>query len=132
MMAKIKGLTGTITYGLHGHFADMELDEWQQKAHPWTVELRYKGRQMTLPYFTGPAIDREPTPEEVLECLLSDAWAADGTFEDFCANCGYDEDSRKAERIYYECKRIDKGLDQLLREDRQEVYELIQDQEMEW
>lgn len=40
--------------------------------------------------------------EDVLECLLSDAAgveAADG-FEFWCADLGFDEDSRKVERIY--------------------------------
>lgn len=43
-----------------------------------------------------------PEVVEVLECLHSDAHIADNcpTFEDFCSELGYDEDSRKAERTY--------------------------------
>ncbi|MFM7010328.1 MAG: hypothetical protein ACKO0Z_13530 [Betaproteobacteria bacterium] len=42
---------------------------------------------------------------EVIASLLSDAMCAAGTFEDFCANLGYDEDSRKALETYLECQK---------------------------
>jgi hypothetical protein len=37
------------------------------------------------------------------ECFISDSLAGYESFEDFCGNMGYDEDSRTAERIYKEC-----------------------------
>lgn len=39
-----------------------------------------------------------PSAYDVLACLQK---YDPGTFEDFCSNCGYDEDSRAAERIYF-------------------------------
>lgn len=44
----------------------------------------------------------EPSAEEVLECLHSDAYIADccPTFDDYCSELGYDNDSRRAERQY--------------------------------
>lgn len=39
----------------------------------------------------------KPTAYDVLVCLQK---YAPGTFADFCADCGYDTDSRTAERIY--------------------------------
>lgn len=45
-----------------------------------------------------------PTQASVLYCLLSDAMCADDSFEEFCDNCGYDHDSRKALTVYIECQ----------------------------
>jgi len=39
----------------------------------------------------------KPTPYDVLSCLQK---YEVGTFKDFCRDFGYDEDSRKAEKIY--------------------------------
>lgn len=39
-----------------------------------------------------------PSVYDVLACLQK---YDPGTFEDFCSDCGYDEDSRTAERIYF-------------------------------
>ena len=91
-----------------------------QKAHermgldmtPWTVTLRYKRRKMTVPYFTGSAITREPDAADVLDCLLSDASGYDAArgFEDWCADYGYDTDSRSAEHTYQQIERQSKKL----------------------
>ena len=54
---------------------------------------------MTVYFSQGPAISGEPTTEDVLDCLALDASGAD-SFEDWCAEYGYDTDSRKAEHIY--------------------------------
>lgn len=53
-------------------------------------------------YSMGPALEREPTAEEVLDCLASDAagWENASGFEDWAGEYGYDTDSRRAERIY--------------------------------
>lgn len=42
--------------------------------------------------------EAQPTAYDVLACLTK---YDPGTFEDFCSEFGYDEDSRTAERIYY-------------------------------
>lgn len=92
-------------------------DEWQQNANGYTVTLRYKGRQMTTDFWMGSAITTEPDAASVLSCLLSDASAGSETFEDWCANLGYDTDSRKAERIYKQCLEQTAKLKKLLGED---------------
>lgn len=46
--------------------------------------------------------------EELLnafECFISDSLAAEQDFDSFCAEFGYDNDSRTAERIYKECEK---------------------------
>ena len=51
-------------------------------------------------------IPNEPTVADVLYCLLADAGCAEDGFEDFCGNCGYDTDSRKAEAIWRSCLEV--------------------------
>lgn len=41
-----------------------------------------------------------PTQASVLYCVVSDLSMSEGKFYDFCDNCGYDSDSRKALAIY--------------------------------
>lgn len=54
-----------------------------------------------------------PTPPDVasmLDCLASDAYSVGEGFADFCANYGYDEDSRKAYRTFRACQRSTEKL----------------------
>jgi hypothetical protein len=61
---------------------------------------------MTTEYHMGRAHMHEPEVADVLGCLLSDASGADETsFEDWASGYGYDSDSRKAERMYGECRK---------------------------
>jgi hypothetical protein len=73
---------------------------------PWTVTLRRKRRQLTVPFYTGPAITEDPTAHGVLDCLLSDASAGEQTFEDFADEFGYDQDSRKAYATWESCVKM--------------------------
>jgi hypothetical protein len=61
------GVHSTATYGAEN------IPENFRDSDPWTVQLRYQGRSMTVPFFMGPALCREPSTKDVLECLLSDA-----------------------------------------------------------
>lgn len=70
----------------------------------WRVHLKYQGRTMgPVDFFTGSGIMRKPGAADVLSCLISDAFAGEQTFADFCGDFGYDEDSRKAERTWKQC-----------------------------
>jgi len=61
----------------------------------------------------------EPTVEEVLDCLSSDASGIENArdFEDFCNEYGYSSDSRKAEKIYRECQHSASRLRKFLGDD---------------
>lgn len=83
-------------------------------SYHYRVTLKRKGRQLTVPFSMGPALDHEPTAEEVLACMLSDASSADRSFEEWCRDYGFDEDSRKAERTYQAIQRQTKQLRQFL------------------
>lgn len=65
---------------------------------PWTVTLRRSdtGATLRLPFYMGPALSREPSAVDVLECLVSDAVGYSPEFEDWAGDYGYDSDSRAA------------------------------------
>ena len=63
------------------------------------LDSRYGFKQMTLFFSQGYGIEGEPTLESVLSCLISDSYCG-GSFQDFCDNLGYDNDSRKAEKTF--------------------------------
>jgi hypothetical protein len=63
------------------------------------LDSRYGFRQMTLNFSQGYGIFGEPTLESVLNCLISDSNCGE-TFQEFCDNFGYDNDSRKAEKTF--------------------------------
>jgi hypothetical protein len=97
------GIRATAEYG-----SNKPIPEVFQNAYPWTVTLRRKRKQMTLPFYMGSARTEEPDAEAVLDCLALDASGLDSasSFEDWCAGYGYDTDSRKAERTYRDIKRL--------------------------
>ena len=82
----------------------------------WTVTLKLGRRRFTLPYYMGHGHNgAEPTQADVLTSLILDSSGVWGeNFGDWCANYGYDDDSRKAERIYKQCQRDATRLERLL------------------
>src|SRR5271166_1817355 len=91
------------------------------ESEGYTVTLRYQGRQMTVPFYMGPALCREPEAAEVLECLISDTMLGEQTFEDFCGDLGYDTDSRKAEASWAQCRSIAPRVRKLLGADFERI-----------
>ena len=98
------GLRAGVRYGT----TKRNLDPWQQQSHQYTVTLRLKRKSLTVPFFCGRGITEEPTAADVIGCLVMDAMLYDNArdLDDFCAELGYDSDSRKAERQYRECGRM--------------------------
>ena len=60
-------------------------------------------RKPTLSDLEGFVVPTPPDVATVMSCLQSDAHGGDNTFEDFCADFGYDPDSRKAHAIWVRC-----------------------------
>lgn len=118
-----RGVRLTSTYGSRLDYNT--LDDWQKSATPYTCTLRYQGRQMTFDYFMGRAHEKEPTVHDCLDCLLSDAQAGSQPFDDFCSEFGYDQDSRKVEKIHKSCVQMNAKLRRLLGDD----YEMFQGSE---
>jgi hypothetical protein len=74
------------------------------------LDTRYGYKQMSLFFSQGYGIYGEPTLDNVLDCLKSDYLCAIDGFEEFCSNCGYDQDSIKALKIYKTIKKQSKKL----------------------
>ena len=55
-----------------------------------------------------------PCAASVLWCNISDLDLSSDTFEDFCSNCGYDTDSRKALEIYLHSQTVGNDLRKFL------------------
>lgn len=85
-----------------------------------TIGTRY--RSFETFYSQGPAITGSPQLLDVLQSLLSDASGADQSFEEWCRDLGYDDDSRKALRIYQACEEIARELDKMF--SKQEIEDL--------
>lgn len=89
-------------------------------AHHYVATLKYHPRGTTLDgieFHTGSGWKHDPKASDIMECLLSDASLGDNTFDDFCAELGYDTDSRKALESYLECQSMNAKLRRLLKQD---------------
>ncbi len=86
--------------------APKDTDDWRDSAVEWRVVLQMGGRMLEVPFWTGVGITDTPTAADILNCLADDAHSATDSFDDWCANMGYDTDSRKALETYTECQRI--------------------------
>jgi hypothetical protein len=93
-------------------------------SHSWRVTLTRdetvngdrERRKLSCDFFQGPAHSSEPTPADVLSCLLSDASSVDNcrSFEDWCADLGYDSDSRRVLKIFHACEEMQQRLERFL------------------
>lgn len=87
----------------------------------YRVTLSCDGRRMVIYYSMGPAHTEGPTLPGVLDCLVSDARSGAESFEDFCSELGFDEDSRTAERTWKACARTDDALRRVFGDERVEL-----------
>ena len=95
-------------------------------SYAFRVQLHYKRRQLTTPFFVGYGWTREPDAADVLGSLLSDAATvrcAD-SFETWCNELGYDPDSRRAYATWTQCVAGEKKLARFLGDDYQDFMEV--------
>lgn len=97
---------------------NMAQDDWHASATHWLCVLRRHGARMTVPFSQGSAHTKPPTVEDVLDCLASDCAGYENArgFLDWCAEYGYSDDSRRAERTYKLIGRQAASLKRLLGE----------------
>jgi len=99
-------------------------DDWDRGASHWRVTLSrpyvVDGNngcaRMVTEFHQGSTHTEPPTVEDVMSCLLLDASGVDQArdFEDWASDYGYDTDSRKAEKIYNDCRESAEDLDAFL------------------
>jgi hypothetical protein len=110
----------------------MKIGESEYKKHfptdkdnryVFKITLKKGGKQYTFNF--GQSISEgsnEPTLYSVLSCLQKyDV----GTFEDFCGDFGYDEDSRTAERTYKAVVKEFQAMERLFNSDELELLQII-------
>jgi hypothetical protein len=87
------------------------------------------GVKIKTPYSQGSGIKETPKIDSIVHCLVLDAgcYECSETFEGFCAEFGYDEDSRKAKKTYKACKKTAERLPDLFGEDYEQIKELCSD-----
>tara|TARA_R100000541_G_C1897352_1_gene84085 strand:+ start:93478 stop:94065 length:588 start_codon:yes stop_codon:yes gene_type:complete len=79
-------------------------------------------------YTGGSCYAVSPTAASVLYSLLLDSDCGHELFEDFCNNCGYDQDSIKSLEIYRACQKNAKQLNSLFTQKQlEELRELLED-----
>ena len=101
-------------YNVTNH-GERNLDGWQCDA--WLCRFTKQGGQEEFEFYTGighrtkPKADWmkpravAPPAASVLHSIILDSRAIGQSFESWCADFGYDTDSRKAESVYRECQQ---------------------------
>lgn len=76
------------------------------------ITVSFNGKKLSFDFWNSLSEGEIKTEDSLigaLDCFLSDSNAGEQSFEDFCSEFGYDEDSRKAEKIHNSCiKSFDK------------------------
>ena len=119
-LAKKLGVTLTVKW----HSYDYHFDGDKEKRHIFKCTLKKDGKSYTFKFGQSIVEDaNEPTMYGVLTCLQKyDV----GTFEDFCGEFGYDEDSRSAEKIYKAVLKEWEAMERLFSSDELEMLQEIQ------
>lgn len=92
---------------------------WEHYVYTLRIFLRSprgQERQMDLPWKQGLGITADPSPETVLDCLVSDSWGwmqAEG-FADWAGEYGFDSDSVRALRTWEAVERNAKAFIEFL------------------
>jgi hypothetical protein len=92
----------------------MQDTDWQ--ARHWRCILKCGRKRMTVYFSRGMAHTDPPTADEIVNALAMDAASMENTrnFEEWCAEYGYDTDSRKAERTYRNVEKLTARLKSLI------------------
>lgn len=108
------GVTFTVTAKLHDEGVKFpNTDKKDNSLHnQYKVTVKTPLGRTTFDFF-GSAYDynngitemNESGLKHALYCFVSDSCSGKDTFENFCSELGYDEDSRTAEKIYKSCVR---------------------------
>lgn len=89
----------------------------------YNCTLKRNGKQYTFDFGQSIANSgQEPTMYDVLTCLTKND---PGSFENFCGDFGYDEDSRTAEKIYKSVCKEWEGIERLFADVLKQLQEIL-------
>jgi len=102
--------------------------EWM--PHNWnhhkiTIKNIESGKQTSFDFWASIANPEVRSREDLIgafECFVGDAVAGMNDFNDFCSEFGYDEDSRRAEKIYKACQKATAKLQRIYNGDIHSLY----------
>ena len=101
---------------------------WSGNEQNWNnhkITILHNGKKTTFQFWGSIQKPEITTDEEnifALYCFLRDSEAASNSFKDFCNEFGYDEDSRRAEKIYKSCEKSLKKFNRIFNCD---LYDLL-------
>lgn len=75
-----------------------------RRTGDWTQDRTIDGVAFREAWYRNAAAPLVPVAADVLSCVVSDAHAGGQSFAEFCSDFGYDEDSRKAHRVWRKCR----------------------------
>lgn len=105
---------------------------WQ--AHSWKTWLYVDGIQVyECNYSKGMAfsVNDTPTTQEIIIGLHNDGYYGGESFEQWCAEFGYDDDSRKAFAIYEACQEAASKYEEIFSlEEREAIAECISEEDL--
>lgn len=78
---------------------------WQDGTK-YTILKHNKQFERQLDKFSKTLYIRKPSPSDIAECLLSDIQCGQYSFDEFCENLGYSNDSLKALDVYRACMEL--------------------------
>ena len=118
-MTTLEGLlNGTgITASIREDWNDNSPDWGHDKRH-FRVKVHYQGRSMSLWYYQGLGIARDPRPVDIMECLISDNSMDYDSLDDFINEMGIEikgvSDYHKYERQFKQLKSQNKRFTHLI------------------
>lgn len=101
---------------------------WSGNEQNWNnhkITILHNGKKISFEFWGSIQNPEITTDEEnifALYCFLRDSEAASNSFKDFCNEFGYDEDSRRAEKIYKSCEKSLKKFNHIFNCD---LYDLL-------
>jgi hypothetical protein len=115
--------------------SDSKPANWQPAGHHYRVTISHKGisvgtsnQKRVVFDFWGSVADMEknidPSPYDVLACISDDVYTPE-TFEDFCSEYGYEQDSIKSLQTFKRCNRFAKRLREFFTENEIEQLQEI-------
>jgi hypothetical protein len=107
-----------ITASIREDWNDNAPDWAHSKARHYRVKVRYQKRTMSLWYYQGLGITRDPRPADVVECLTCDSMSDYDSLDDFINEMGLEiksvADFRTYEKQYKQLKSQNKRFAHLI------------------